>query len=161
MPRPVMVAGGEHCQLRAAIEVLVPYSSPFRSAFTPVVTRRSSHALFDGVVAVEPTPKRGGFDYRLICLPSPQHQAYESPVVSLVAVFECAWIFWAHDRVRDLRTRVLLSPTGQRAWGVAPLRGARVRERRQMSRWESRTWQVCPHLSLKAPCRSLVSVNTS
>ena len=27
MPRPIMVAGGEHCQLRAAIEVLVPYTS--------------------------------------------------------------------------------------------------------------------------------------
>src|ERR1035437_6554049 len=27
MPRPIMVAGAEHCQLRAAIEVLVPYNS--------------------------------------------------------------------------------------------------------------------------------------
>jgi putative transposase len=26
MPRPIMVTGGKHCQLRAAIEVLVPYS---------------------------------------------------------------------------------------------------------------------------------------
>jgi hypothetical protein len=27
MPRPIEVAGGEHYQLRAAIEVLVPYTT--------------------------------------------------------------------------------------------------------------------------------------
>jgi hypothetical protein len=38
MPRPIMVAGGEHCQLRAAIEVLVPYTSLWRRSSTSILT---------------------------------------------------------------------------------------------------------------------------
>ena len=38
MPRPIVVAGGEHCQLRAAIEVLVPYTSLWRRSSTSILT---------------------------------------------------------------------------------------------------------------------------
>jgi hypothetical protein len=41
-PRPIMVAGGEHCQLRAAIEVLVPYTCPL-TAKPGIVSRQSRH----------------------------------------------------------------------------------------------------------------------
>jgi hypothetical protein len=44
MPRPIMVAGGEHCQLRAAIEVLEPYTSAsiFRTSRGPDVCCQTS-----------------------------------------------------------------------------------------------------------------------
>jgi hypothetical protein len=41
-----MVAGGEHCQLRAAIEVLVPYSSPISPLLVCSLKRTQTTALF-------------------------------------------------------------------------------------------------------------------
>src|ERR1035438_2038733 len=44
MPRAIMVAGVEHCQLREAIEVLVPYSLLFGAI--PAIPRRVTSKPF-------------------------------------------------------------------------------------------------------------------
>src|ERR1019366_5026701 len=52
-PQPIMVAGGEHCQLRAAIEVLVPYTTRGATA-KPTRSPRTTPALHNSSTTSAP-----------------------------------------------------------------------------------------------------------